>query len=503
MMVFSPKSLVSSKEGQTYFRHYFIPNNCNNNKPHALRPGALKFYAALLIIVKLASTSFFFFSYPDQASFASITTANIRNLTNSARIAEGLDPLTENSSLNQAAMAKAKDMVANNYFAHTSPSGTSPWYWFKNAGYIYTFAGENLAMDFIEAEDVVNAWMASPTHRKNIVNSKYEEIGIAVLPGEIDGRNTIICVQFFGASYVPVEEPEAEIPAPTPSEPEPTPEPTPATPPPPPPESQAESYSAKLVSQSAQRINIQAGKALTAWVDFKNTGTVAWNNTGSYFIALNATNPPGRVSPFQHNYWDEQFYRATRLDNENLPVGEIGRFTFALQAPEEPGEYVEEFQLVAEGVTFIPGGTISIPITVTPIPVIESATDTDTNTEPAPAPEEPQEEVTAPIEEEPAEEEEVTNTNQPEQTTSSQIVAEIKPVKNENLVEKIINFTKRFYEVFLTFIIIILLLNILIKVKVQHTPVILQTILVICLTVFLLLSHFHFLERIPEMVKII
>ena len=183
MMVFSPKSLVSSKEGQTYFRHYFIPNNCNNNKPHALRPGALKFYAALLIIVKLASTSFFFFSYPDQASFASITTANIRNLTNSARIAEGLDPLTENSTLNQAAMAKAKDMVANNYFAHTSPSGTSPWYWFKNAGYIYTFAGENLAMDFIEAEDVVNAWMASPTHRKNIVNTKYEEIGIVSATG--------------------------------------------------------------------------------------------------------------------------------------------------------------------------------------------------------------------------------------------------------------------------------------------------------------------------------
>jgi len=516
MMAYSPKNLANCPEESNYFEHYFIPNDCNQHKPHALRPSALKFYSSLLIIVKLVATSFFFFSYPNEASFSSITTTNIINLTNAARIAEGLGPLNQNSVLNQAAMAKANDMIANNYFAHTSPSGTSPWYWFKQADYIYTYAGENLAMDFIEAEDVVDAWMASPTHRKNIVNGKYQEIGVAVKPGEIDGRKTIICVQFFGTSYAPpVTEPEAEevtpppapetAPVPTPEpEPQPQPEPEPE-PPAPPAESLPESYQAELVNTSYGTVNLQATSAVTYWAEFRNTGEVAWNRYGNYFVALNVTNPPGRVSDFQHAYWNERYYRTTRLDQETIQPGDIGRFTFALQAPDQPGDYSEDFQLVAEGVSFIEGGNLSIPITVTPIPAVESAT----SAEPEPAPEIPQETVTVPAEEskpvtgEPAEEPETAINQNVNQQSSAEVVAEIKPVKNENLIEKVINFTQKFYEVFLAFLVIALLINILIKVKIQHAPVITQTILVICLTLFLLFTRFHFLERIPEMVKII
>ncbi|MBU1149191.1 hypothetical protein KKI23_03815, partial [Patescibacteria group bacterium] len=363
--------------------------------------------------------------------------------------------------------------------------------------------------------DVVNAWMASPTHQKNIVNTNYQEIGVAVLSGKIEGRNTIICVQFFGTSYVPEPEPaittptpsqEEPTPTPTPQpEPTPTPEPVPSTPPPPPAESLPESYSSELMNQSSSKINIQAGKAITVWADFKNTGEVDWDNTGNYFVALNATNPPGRVSDFKHNFWNEQYYRATRLDADTIKPGEIGRFTFALQAPQEPGEYNEDFQIVSEGVTFIEGGSVSFQITVNPIPVIESATDT----EPAPAPAEPTEEVTAPAEPvaEPTEE---TNTNQPvinvnsqEETSSTQVVAEIKADKTENWVEKIINFTTRFYEVFLAFIIIALLINILVRIKVQHTSTIFHTILVVGLTLALLMIRFHFLESVPDLVRII
>lgn len=120
-------------------------------------------------------------------------------MVNDSREANGLLPLQENATLDKVAQDKANDMVAKKYFAHNSPEGTTPWHWYEKEKYDYVYAGENLAINYMTAEDEHQAWMNSPTHRKNILNPNYQEIGVAVAAGEITGDETsIIAVQEFG-----------------------------------------------------------------------------------------------------------------------------------------------------------------------------------------------------------------------------------------------------------------------------------------------------------------
>ena len=114
-----------------------------------------------------------FLVYPTSAEFSTITTNRIIELTNKERIELNLQELKQSEILNQAAALKLADMFENNYFAHTSPQGTKPWHWFGKANCNYTYAGENLAMNFLEAEDAMSAWMNSPTHRDNIISKNY------------------------------------------------------------------------------------------------------------------------------------------------------------------------------------------------------------------------------------------------------------------------------------------------------------------------------------------
>lgn len=118
--------------------------------------------------------------------------------TNLLRQALGLGELKENPVLNLAATQKLQDMIQNGYFAHTSPSGVSPWHWIEVNQYKYSYAGENLAIGFLTAKDTVTAWANSPTHRANLLNSSYKEIGIAVAPAEIDNSQGFLVVQLFG-----------------------------------------------------------------------------------------------------------------------------------------------------------------------------------------------------------------------------------------------------------------------------------------------------------------
>lgn len=139
----------------------------------------------------------FLFSF-QVVSADEISVDSVIDLVNEARKQNGLPSLSENETLHQIAGDKLDDMVKNNYFAHTSPEGLTPWYWFVLNGYDYKYAGENLAINFINVEDQHKAWMESPTHRKNILNSNYQEIGVAVAAGEINGHTSIITVQEFG-----------------------------------------------------------------------------------------------------------------------------------------------------------------------------------------------------------------------------------------------------------------------------------------------------------------
>jgi uncharacterized protein YkwD len=140
------------------------------------------------------------FCVPARVFAATIHTVDLATLINADRAQYHLPPLKIDARLTVAAQEKADDMSAKNYFAHISPDGKNPWYWFRNAGYEYRFAGENLAVGFSDSGDVEEAWMASAPHRGNILNIHYTQIGVAVSQGMLGGRLVHFVVVEFGAS---------------------------------------------------------------------------------------------------------------------------------------------------------------------------------------------------------------------------------------------------------------------------------------------------------------
>ncbi|MFH0969045.1 MAG: CAP domain-containing protein [Patescibacteria group bacterium] len=161
-------------------------------------------------IVYSATVLAVFFACFNFAFASEITRENIVNLVNQSRTENGLPALSENEKLDKAAQDKANDMIANNYFAHTSPSGITPWFWIEKNGYDYQYAGENLALGFSTVENEHQAWMNSPTHKKNILNTNYEEIGVAVGKGVIENNTVTVAVQTFGTQAGSLKEEKKE-----------------------------------------------------------------------------------------------------------------------------------------------------------------------------------------------------------------------------------------------------------------------------------------------------
>jgi uncharacterized protein YkwD len=134
-------------------------------------------------------------AFPYSVFASPVSSEKLIDLTNEARGASGLSDLTVDSLLTQSAEAKSNDMFSKGYFEHTSPDGLNSWYWFDLVGYRYTFAGENLAADFESSEDLFAAWMASPSHRANILSPNFADVGIAVAKND----KTLLVTQHFGA----------------------------------------------------------------------------------------------------------------------------------------------------------------------------------------------------------------------------------------------------------------------------------------------------------------
>ncbi len=196
----------------------FFPHYGNNHKAHLIKSSSL-FLLSFLFVLLQFGLNFFLLAKPAVLGFSSnITPERIIELTNSERGKLGLGTLKENKLLSEAARQKAADMFAFNYWAHVSPSGRTPWTFFTDVGYKYQYAGENLARDFRDPESVVRAWMDSPSHKDNVVNSKYQEIGVAVVDGTLQGVETTLVVQLFGAPFgAPANQP-AQKAAPKPAE---------------------------------------------------------------------------------------------------------------------------------------------------------------------------------------------------------------------------------------------------------------------------------------------
>ena len=120
-------------------------------------------------------------------------------LTNQDRAVHGLTGVTEDALLDAAAQYAAEDMAANGYFSHVSPDGKDPWYWLNQVGYRYSYAGENLAVNFTDSEDVQTAWMESPTHKANIMKREYTHVGFGTANGIYEGKETTFVVEFLAA----------------------------------------------------------------------------------------------------------------------------------------------------------------------------------------------------------------------------------------------------------------------------------------------------------------
>ncbi len=133
-----------------------------------------------------------------QTTGATVDEITVITATNQTRLANGLAPLESDKALADAAEAKAEDMIANGYFAHYY-NGHTPWQFIDAAaGTDWKVAGENLAKNYDSTGALMDAWMASPTHKENILNASYERIGVAVVRAQLsDGTPVSVTVQMF------------------------------------------------------------------------------------------------------------------------------------------------------------------------------------------------------------------------------------------------------------------------------------------------------------------
>ncbi|MDP2637129.1 MAG: CAP domain-containing protein [bacterium] len=142
-------------------------------------------------------------AFPLSAFGASLNSKTLVNAVNAQRIKTHTGALVTSQTLQRAAQQKADDMAQHTYFSHTSPQGKTPWYWFKNAGYSYSYAGENLAVQYSSTNEVVNSWMQSSGHRANIMNKNFTETGIGISQGYLGNNPVTYVVQFFAKPTIP------------------------------------------------------------------------------------------------------------------------------------------------------------------------------------------------------------------------------------------------------------------------------------------------------------
>lgn len=129
---------------------------------------------------------------------SAISANEMIKLTNQTRLKNNLPTLKINYLLTKAAENKAQTIIKNQFFAHDQPGGKKFSDWVKDEDYHYLIVGENLAMGFSSNEAIMNAWLQSPMHKENILKQEYQDIGISVIKGKMNGQETYIIVQYFG-----------------------------------------------------------------------------------------------------------------------------------------------------------------------------------------------------------------------------------------------------------------------------------------------------------------
>lgn len=192
------------------------------SKPKKINKGDHKHYSPYIpLLILVAGTFLLGLGQPLRhigvlAYATNVSSSGLLEATNSRRQENGANVLQVNNALSTAAQAKANDMIARNYWSHTTPEGQQPWIFIDSAGYKYQKAGENLAYGFLSSTDTITGWMNSQTHRDNMLDSAFTEVGFGFANGEnfnSNGQETVV-VAMYGKPNVLAASNQTPAPAP-------------------------------------------------------------------------------------------------------------------------------------------------------------------------------------------------------------------------------------------------------------------------------------------------
>ncbi len=150
-----------------------------------------RFHPAFIVLCLLIS-----FFLP--ANVFALSSARVIDGINEARAAEGLPPLTENRALTSSAKLKIAELMKKGALVHTSSPAGSAWPVLVQGGYTYIHAGENLAVNIESEQEIVDEWIDSPLHKKNMVDPRFTDVGVAIGQGFYKGRKSYYGVAYFG-----------------------------------------------------------------------------------------------------------------------------------------------------------------------------------------------------------------------------------------------------------------------------------------------------------------
>jgi hypothetical protein len=223
------------------------------------------------------------------ASASDITVSNLVSAVNLERSQRNIPTLTYNSKLAAAADYKSHDMIARKYFSHTDPEGKYIWDKITQEGYTpYTILGENLAIDFSDTAGLVAAWIDSPTHRANLLNTNFKDQGMGVAYGNTNnGEFSVAVANTFGAQPTAKKTEVAQTPTPT-TKPSTTTTPT-TTPKP-----VAKPVAKTTATQPAPTITLSINNSED--VLYKNTLTIVGKTSPNTALTLKDLNSPNQES---------------------------------------------------------------------------------------------------------------------------------------------------------------------------------------------------------------
>lgn len=176
-------------------KEYFIPCEKNDYHPGFKRPVSIAVFTLVIWGIRIFTPVEFSLAAPG------IDPELLMQKINNERTRRFIPALVTNQKLAVAATGKSNDMLARGYFDHVDPDGNYVWSRIEAAGYTpYLTLGENLAMDFFDADSVVSAWMSSPSHRTNVLNEKFQDQGLASVYGTFQSsHDSILITSLFGS----------------------------------------------------------------------------------------------------------------------------------------------------------------------------------------------------------------------------------------------------------------------------------------------------------------